>query len=417
MPAPGLDFKGAKSADRSGGVATPSVVIRGLSREIGTVGDTSSTFAQGNFDPLQFFSGLDAQLLGGISLRDILDALPPGDFLSQAPKLVTKNSGDELVTTLSWHTQRLKTSGPFEKKGGSELFLDSILRTQKAGGSQTFQLKGQLLDFAINLAGVIIIEFDKFLFISVDGKKPDVHVEVRDIRFAGALEFLNSLEPILSPANFADPPFLEVTPQGITAGYGLTIPTVGVGVFSLQNLALGARLALPFTGDPMRVRFNISERQSPFIVSVAPFGGGGFFAIAVGVDGVEVLEASIEFGGNICIDLGVASGGIYLMAGIYLRIEVSTNVSELTGYVRAGGSLCVLGIVTVSIEFYLGLTYDFGSGKAWGEARVTVEIEVLLFSGSVTVTMRRQFKGSTGDPPFGELMPHPRWAAYAEAFA
>jgi hypothetical protein len=77
----------------------------------------------------------------------------------------------------------------------------------------------------------------------------------------------------------------------------------------------------------------------------------------------------------------------------------------------------VLGIVTVSIEFYLGLTYDFGSGKAWGEARVTVEIEVLLFSGSVTVRMRRQFKGSTGDPPFGELMPQPRWAAYAEAFA
>ena len=417
MAAPALDFRSAKSADRSGGVATPSVVIRGLSREIGTVGDTSDDLAQGTFKPQQFFGGVDAQLLGGISLSSVLDELLPADFLSQAPKLVTKNAGDELLTTLSWHTQRLKTSGPFEKRSGSELFLDSILRTPKAGGAQTFQLQGRLVDFAINLADVIILEFDLFRFTSVDGKKPDVHVEVRDIRFAGALEFVNTLQPLLSPENFADPPFLEVSPVGITAGYGLTIPSVGVGVFSLQNLALGARLSLPFTGEPMRVRFNFCERQSPFIVSVGPFGGGGFFAIAVGVDGVEVLEASIEFGGNISIDLGVASGGIYLMAGIYLRIEVSANVSELTGYVRAGGALSVLGIVTISIEFYLGLTYDFGNGKAWGEASVTVEIDVLLFSGSVTVRMRRQFKGSTGDPPFGVLMPQPRWAAYAAAFA
>ncbi len=417
LPAPSLDYTAGKSSDRSGGVATPSMVIRGLSRELGTLGDTADSFAEGNFDPLQFFSGMNAQLLGGITLADILDVLIPGDFLAQAPKLVTTNSASEITTTLHWETTKLKTSGPFIKGGSSKLSLDSILKTAKAGGGRSFQLTGKLDDFTINLAEVVIVGFKEFSFTSRDGKKPDVHVDITGIEFTGALEFVNTLRNYLQPANFADPPFLDVTPQGIIAGYNLTIPTVSVGAVSLQNLALGARLSLPFTGEPMRLRFNVSERQSPFIVSVAPFGGGGFFALAVGMDGVETLEASIEFGGCVAIDLGVASGGISLMAGIYLRIEITTDHSELTGYVRANGSLQVLGLITVSLEFYLGLSYDFGHGKAWGECRVSVKVEVLLFSASVTVTMRKQFAGSSGDPPFGVMMPQPRWEAFAAAFA
>uniref|UniRef100_A0A831UDK2 Outer membrane channel n=1 Tax=Geobacter metallireducens TaxID=28232 RepID=A0A831UDK2_GEOME len=417
LPAPSLDYTAGKSSDRSGGVATPSMVIRGLSRELGTVGDTADSFAEGNFNPAQFFAGLDAQLLGGITLASILDTLIPGDFLAQAPKLVTANSADEITTTLHWETTKLKASGPFMKGAASKLSLDSVLKTPKAGGARTFQLTGKLDDFTINLAQVVTVGFKEFSFTSLDGKKPDVHVEITGIEFTGALEFVNELRNYLEPANFADPPFLDVTPQGITAGYSLTIPAVSVGVVSIANIALGARLSLPFTGEPMRLRFNLSERQSPFSVSVAPFGGGGFFALAVGMDGVEVLEASLEFGGCVAIDLGVASGGISLMAGIYLKIEVTSNHSQLTGYVRANGSLEVIGLITVSLEFYLGLDYDFGAGKAWGECRVSVKVEVLLFSASVTVTMRKQFAGSSGDPPFGIMMPQPRWEAYAAAFA
>lgn len=417
LPAPSLDYTAGRSSDRSGGVATPSMVIRGLCRELGTVGDTDDSFAAGTLDPLRFFAGLDAQLLGGIALAEILDALNPADFLAQAPKLVTTNSATEITTTLHWQTSKLKSNGPFVKGGASKLSLESILKTAKESGTRMFRLTGQIDDFTINLADVVTVKFHLFSFTSVDGRKPDVHVEISDIAFTGALEFVNELRTYLQPANFADPPFLDVTPQGITAGYSLTVPAVSVGVVSIANIALGARLTLPFTGEPMRLRFNLSERQSPFTVSVAPFGGGGFFALAVGMDGVETLEASLEFGGCVAIDLGVASGGISLMAGIYLKIEVTSNHSQLTGYVRANGALEVIGLITVSIEFYLGLDYDFGAGKAWGECRVSVKVEVLLFSASVTVTMRKQFAGSRGDPPFGVMMPQPRWGAYAAAFA
>jgi hypothetical protein len=129
-----------------------------------------------------------------------------------------------------------------------------------------------------------------------------------------------------------------------------------------------------------------------------------------------VLEVSIEFGGNVEIDLGVASGGVYIMAGLYIKIVLATPDScELTGYVRLGGHLSVLGIISISIEFYIGLTY--AAPKAWGEAKVTVQVKVICVSKSVTITARKQFAGSAGDPPFAELMLAPRWAEYAAAFA
>lgn len=420
---PVLDYRG--NSDRSGGVTTPSMVIRGLSRELGTMGDVgdvkgSNDIGSGHFEPSTFFGGANPQLLGGIGLADILESLDSSTFLAEAPKLVTVNSADKTTTTLEWSTSHLKTAKGFVKSSASELYLKSVFETVKDGGETKFSLYGKLSHFKIELAKVVVIDFETFEFVSEEGKKPDVHVELagsNPITFIGDLAFLSALDKILSPANFSDPPYVDVTPQGIAAGYNLTIPTVAMGVFALQNLALGARLSLPFTGDPMRLRFNISELHDPFTVSVAPFGGGGFFALAVGVDGVEVLEGSIEFGGNFAVDLGVASGGVSLMAGIYLKIshQGSEEKSDLTGYVRANGELEVIGIISISMEFYFGLTYS--DSKAWGEVRVTVDIDVLVFHGSVTVKMRKEFEGSSKALPFGELMPQPRWEAYAAAFA
>jgi hypothetical protein len=417
---PSLDYTG--NADKSGGVATPSLAIRALSRELGVVGDDSPGFAAGTFTPANFFPG-NAKLLGGIGLADILGQVLPADFLGKTPALVTENTPTAVRTLLDWETEALVDSSPpvfrCTRKGiPAHLALHSELTAPKSGASPVFKLSGVLTNFAIDFAEVIEVGFKQLSFEAVNGKKPDVHVVIdqNDVLFKGPLGFVQTIKDNLNLGGFTDPPFLDVSPAGIQLGYTQAIPTVAVGVFSLQNLGLGARLMLPFTGEPIRLRFNLSERQNPFLVSVAPFGGGGFFALAVGIDGVELLELSIEFGGNVAVDLGVASGGVYVMAGIYIKIKLATPDScELTGYVRMGGYLSVIGIISITIEFYIGLTY--AAPKAWGEARVTVQVKVICLSKSVTVTARKQFAGSAGDPPFAELMPAPRWAEYAAAFA
>ena len=210
---------------------------------------------------------------------------------------------------------------------------------------------------------------------------------------------------------------MDVTPEGVTAGYSLAIPSIGVGVFSMENIKLSAALTLPFLPpNPLRFRFAFSERESPFIITVSLLGGGGFFGIAVGPDGVEMLEASIEVGAQCSIDVVVASGSVHIMAGVYLKIDMSSNQSQLTGYLRAGGSLDVLGIISASVEFYLGFTYYFGPPcTIAGEATVTIEVHVLFFSASVHASLRREF----ADPrvSFVDLIAPADWDYYCDSFA
>jgi hypothetical protein len=106
------------------------------------------------------------------------------------------------------------------------------------------------------------------------------------------------------------------------------------------------------------------------------------------------------------------------MAGFYFQM-VGKDF-QLTGYFRAYGSLSVLGIITVSLEFYLGLTYATKGisphgGHLWGQASLRVKIEILFFSISVGVSMEREFAGS--DPKFRDMLAPGDWEQYADAFA
>ena len=132
---------------------------------------------------------------------------------------------------------------------------------------------------------------------------------------------------------------------------------------------------------------------------------------------MEQIEAAIEFGGNISLNLGIASGGVYVMAGIYFSYSASQVM--LTGYLRCGGYLEVLGLICISIEFYLGFTYlkkDPSGGEAWGQATVTVKVEIAFFSKSVSLTVEKRFAGAAGDPTFEDVITLPDWQDYVLAF-
>jgi hypothetical protein len=251
-------------------------------------------------------------------------------------------------------------------------------------------------------ASFIELNFEKIEFRVDSGAKMDVDVLLTDIKFVGPLSFVETLRDLIPLDGFSDPPFLDITPQGIDAGFSLALPNIAIGVFNLSNLSLGAGFTMPFIGQPVSVRFNFCTREQPFNLTVTLFGGGGFFGITLDPHGIQILEASFEFGASISVDFGVASGGVYVMAGVYFRME--QTACALTGYFRLGGHVDVLGLITASLELYLELRYEFESGKCVGKAMLTIEVEVFVFSGSVTITCERKFAGANGDPTFRDLM-------------
>jgi hypothetical protein len=213
---------------------------------------------------------------------------------------------------------------------------------------------------------------------------------------------------------------MEVDKEGAKAGFTLALPSVAIGIFDLSNMSLGADVSVPFLGKSVTVGFNFCTRERPFTLTVMCLGGGGWFLIRVAPDGLDVLEVGLEATACLAVDFGVASGSISASIGIYIRLEGEKG--SLTGYFRLRGAVDVLGLISASIELYMELVYQFDTGKMIGRATITVEVDVLFFSGSVEISAERQFAGSNGDPSFREVLgagsgTSPYWTEYCAAFA
>jgi hypothetical protein len=433
-------------ADASGGVVTPDMRITGLSARTGPIGgDLSAPQPPAQFDPASFFGGAAPKILGGISLLDIIDS---GGFDAgggKAPRLVTTPVPGGVETSLTWRpTIKNDAAGVFVKSDTGALVVVAKTVIRSDGSKPTSEISGDVTDFAVNAVGsalqLVTVNFRRLAFVSANGTKPVIHADIAGVEFKGVLEFVNTLQQYLGSfgqgggsgqdadqqdadqqgdAGSTGGGFIEVSTSGIRVGYSLGLPPLAVGVFSLENIAIGASLMIPFDGEPARVRFAFASREKPFLLTVSMFGGGGFVGVAFGLDKFELFEAALEFGAKLALDVGVASGGVSAVAGIYLAL--SADGGELTGYLRINGELEVLGLVHLAVEFYLGFTYDFGKKEAWGEATVTVEVDVLLFSGSVTLgPVRKRFAGgggSAGGQAQAAVAGSPRAAAAKPALA
>jgi hypothetical protein len=301
--------------------------------------------------------------------------------------------------------------------------------------SATLDGKAELSKFNIEIKDALKVNFDSMKFISGSSKKTDVKVDLnksKPIEFVGALSFVNNLQNLIPSTGFSDDgPYVNLTMAGVKAGFDISIPDVEVGVFSLSNMTLGAYINLPFNGDELTMGFNFCTRENPFLLTVSGFGGGGYFLMITTLKGLKSVEAAFEFGASVSINLGVASGGVSIMGGFYFKYEMvaEKETINLTGYIRINGRLSILGIISVSMEFYLALnavyeTVQLGNGsselkvtKMEGVATLKVKIEILFFSKTVSVSVRREFAGADADPTFAQMVLPEDWNEYCLAFA
>jgi hypothetical protein len=287
---------------------------------------------------------------------------------------------------------RLQINSKIEKKLG--------FKSEALLSKPTAQASISLTDFQIVLipkTTFLTITFRQLLVKSDGFNKPQVSVVIEDVAFGQSLEFVQKLAELLSPGNGFQ---IGVTPKGIEAGYALGIPAFSIGVFNLADLSIGIGLILPFTEGALNLALNVSERHRPCLLSVGIFGGTAFFRIVVEPQGklgggsVKEIEAALEFGAVAAVTLGPASGRLYAFGGIYYS-RTGESVT-FVGYVRAGGCLDVLGLISASVEFYLALQYIPSENTARGIASVTVHVKIIfVINVRVTLTYEKRFAGSS----------------------
>jgi hypothetical protein len=432
--------------------------MNGISRATGAVCGPPSTagglaplgqFEAGRFDPKEFFP--DARLLGSLRLSDLirLTNFVPSDAGGKVPKIAVQPVRDAngvpvaMEAVFQWRTSEIQTL-PFFFPGlgnnRAELFLHSTIRRELTGsGAVTKVIEGRLSNFELRLVGpspAVTVRFRALHFRSQNGERPVIRPDIDGVKFGGALSFVDALARVL--ASQGEGLSLDLVRSGIRAGYTLALPALSFGVFRLENISLSVGLYLPLVGEePLSYSFAFGQRFNPFQVAVWIFTGGGYFECEVSPRGLLRLEASIEFGASLGLDLIVAAGKVEAMAGIryVMRTAESPEGRSITleGYLRASGMLEVLGIIAVSVMLYLGLTYDLVRGDVWGRATVTVGVKLLFFSTSVSFSYEQRFAGSGPPPaapvggpgsppppplpPFEQYIRRDQWQSYCAAFA
>ncbi len=412
-----------------GGLGTPNMLMSGLSTITGAVGGALSdlqNFASsagipqspaqlqqqvlGYFKSLFSSGSLLPQLFGSLKLTDILGSFAD-DLLGGIPNLTTHTAADGTLTVMYQLVANLTTfpasDSIFVPTGDSGKFTLNASAVISASKPPTYDVEGSITPFTIFLVDngsleFIEVPFQSFGFTSKSGSKTHVDVNVGSVQFAGALSFVNTLEQFLEDLGGSGLS-IAVTPTEVDASFSISLPEIAVGVLTLSGIAFSAGVKFPFLGDPALVTFGFASQDNPFTITVCMFGGGGFLQLGLGFHGVQTVQASFEFEGQFALDLGVASGGVSLQAGIYYAYAASgpNAGTTLTGFVKVQGEVEVLGIISVSIELDLTLTYvssDSPPGSyVQGTATLKISISICFFSITVPITVTKQFAGSGAD--------------------
>jgi len=192
---------------------------------------------------------------------------------------------------------------------------------------------------------------------------------------------------------------------------------------------------LSLSTDPVEFHFHYAGPDNPFDLAVDLLGGGGYFLVDASDLANTAITLSAQAGASVSLDLGVASGSVSIMLGAFFQSSSTSGQGPLLGgYVRADGQLNILDLITLHVSFYLGVTYAPEAGILWGECTVTVEVSVLFFHQSVSLSLRKQFpvklpsvpllehaRPLDATPPWpiprDQIMSPADWTTYTQAFA
>ncbi len=416
-----VDF--TRQADRSGGLTSPNFSANALSRTLGPVNRNAlPNPVTGVLDPKALFPA-DATLLG-FPLRDLVSGV-------KAPPQITslaQAAGRPPQVTMRWEDVKLTEFGPFVPTTGSRLNL-TVTTTPgpPENPAPRTHTSCTVNDFALILPAdsvepLLKVSFTEIEFVQDSGHAPDLRIDGLKTEFLGLLELLKQVQELVDVVSAAK--HLDASPSGITASYILPIPSCSAGAFSLRNIGIAVSVEVPFDGRPVRLSLGFSTRANPFNLSVLALGGGGYILLELDRDGLRRLEIALEFGALIAIDFLVAHGEVHALGGIRFALEQDGSVS-LEGYLRIGGCVSVLGLISVSVEMRIGLTYTSARKALVGRATLVVEVDLTLWSESVELDSGEWVLagGSAGDQGLaltaGETpsLDADRWRDYLAVFA
>ncbi|TPK66287.1 MULTISPECIES: hypothetical protein [unclassified Mesorhizobium] len=300
------------------------------------------------------------------------------------------------------------TGGVFVPRPPSRFELAMTATINLLTAKAEMKAKGRIGPFDVKLIGnvfdAVTLIFDGVDFGFELGGSPRFDVHYRDFQIGEKLKFVEKLQSYMTPSKDGSGFFIEPMKgrPGILAGYGINLGTIQLGGVAFSNVLLNAAAELPFDGDAALFRFALGRPLAPFLISVPPYGGGGFVAIYADAQGFRGFEASFEFGGVADFSTGPLVAQGRLTSGFYIRsMQVVSNGSRRT-LTDIYGTFFVGGEASIWIfSFYASLYVRLGmksGGEMEGEATFTFSFSmgIVDYDFHVSVSYKREAFGGGG---------------------
>jgi hypothetical protein len=279
---------------------------------------------------------------------------------------------------------------PDTDRGGGRLTINTTAVVDLTSQNLTPQttIMGTLDPVNVHLFGnsfdVVLLKFKPATFGSRPGSGFKFNIDIDDVVLGSMVEFLKALQTYLTPAD-GNGFYLRTASgvPGIEVGYGLNLGTISLGPVSFINVSLNAGCRLPFDSSDALFTISLSRPDSPFLISIGIYGGGGYLALISNGRTIVGFEASFEFGGVSAFSFGPLTGIGRLTVGIFLR--KLNGATTIEGFFFCGGSarIACFGIAAslmVSISQGDGgsvtgqavFTFSFSVGPAHIDFHVTV---------------------------------------------
>ncbi|MBM4764826.1 hypothetical protein [Bacillus sp. B15-48] len=356
-----IDIDFTERPELSGGLIAPKFLAKKISRSYGPIPDPK-------LDVSTIFK--DATLLG-LPLESIIQ-----NYKDQEPPKIIQTPGNPPGAKMEWQNLRLTDCGPFRSK-------DSTATLIVERSSLKSEICCQVKSFEFVLPKDLVkLKFESLEFTQKPGCAPDVEIDGLKIEFAGALKLVDELLKILNDFLGNNGPKISTIPSGISASYTLGIPDVPAGMFVMRNVAVYCGVEIPFSPNPVTMSLGFGKRDNPFNLSVLMFGGGGYIDVQFGNGELTKLEGLMEFGGMVAVNFIIGNAEVHALGGV--RFIMSGGPFDLEAFIRIGGSINILGLVSVAVELVVKLNYR-PTNRLVGRATLVIDVDFTLFSESVTI--------------------------------
>lgn len=354
--------------------------------------------------------------IAGLDLATILGQSAPG-LGGGLDKVVSLKHGFDRIERRAWLHASLDThrdeptknaldSIEFLDAGGITIHLEKV-RIEAAAEVST-DLSGRVVqrttssvgaNWDLRFAGTPVLTLvETSLRVDGDGCV-SFAVPPEKIKVPEALNFLNELLASIG-RNDGSGLSLSVRPEGVALRYGIALPALQTGAFSISGVSLQASLTLGLQGGvSLDIGAGVSTRERPFVLAVLFLGGGGWFEIGVrkaftgrDLDPKPWLDLGIAVGASVPFDIGVARGGVQFLVYASLQWSGGSGVAITIG-ASLRGELEILGIISVGVYVSLEVTYQSG-GTLTLRGRLQVKIKVFFFSVTVSTGFSKTLAGS-----------------------